>query len=105
MKKEKKEPETKMGKLMWFINEMETFLHPRVGEALKKYVWDARTEMAQEAKDQVFSKEMQILEQLLEKYRADIRLFYRGGYNGRLLWHMRPLLKKIIELYGADSDH
>jgi hypothetical protein len=69
----------------------------------KKAVWDARTEMAKEAKDQKISKELQELEPVLMEYRNRISLFTSGGDRSKLLWHMRPLLRKIIELYGNQS--
>jgi hypothetical protein len=105
VKKTLKEPETAMGKLMQFVNELELVLHPRVIHGLKQAVWDARTEMAQDAKNQVFSKEMQELELFLERFRGDIVLYTAGGATPRFLWQMRPLLAKIIELYGNGSQN
>lgn len=102
--KKKEIPETAELKLMYFVRELETFLHPRVTEALTKLVWDCRTEFAKAAKDQVFSKEMQELEPILERYRRDIILFTQGGADAKHLWHLRPLFAKIIELYGKDPD-
>lgn len=92
---------------MYFVQELEVFMHPRITEALTKLVWDCRTEFAKAAKaakDQVFSKEMLELQPLLERYRKDIILFTQGGASARHLWHLRPLFAKIIELYGKNPD-
>jgi hypothetical protein len=86
---------------MAFIDGMDVFLHPRIMDALKMHVWEARTEMAQDARDQKISKDLQELEPLLERFRNSIRDYTKGGaIPHRLLWHMRPVLGKIIELYG-----
>ncbi len=104
MNKNRKEwPKSKVQQLIAFVEEMELLLHPNVITAWKKLVWDARTEMAQAAKDQVFSKEMQELEPLLEYYRRDIILFTKGGASAKHLWHFRPIMQKIIELYGRQD--
>ncbi|HET6255838.1 MAG TPA: hypothetical protein VFE32_17305 [Puia sp.] len=100
MKKKEQPPKTKMGQLMMFIDQMDLFLHPRIMDALKKAVWEARTEMAQEALDQKISRELQELEPFLKRYRDSIQIYSSGSAPARLLWHMRPLLQKIIELYG-----
>jgi len=102
MSKKKPEPTTKVGKLMMFVEQLEVILHPNVIQGFKQAVWDARTEMAQEARDQVFSRELQELQPLLDDFRNTIVRYSSGGYSPRLLWHMRPLLKKIIELYGKE---
>lgn len=94
-----------MAKLMSFIEEMGTFLHPRVTEALKVRVWAARSEMAREAMDQKVSPSLQQLEPFLEHYRKDIEHFSAGGWKKAYLWHMRPLMAKIIELYGKPSQN
>jgi hypothetical protein len=101
--KRQKEPQSAMAKLMMFIDNMDLFLHPRIMDGLKKAVWDARTEMAQEARDQKISLELQELEPWLERYKDAIAGYYNGGACQKYLWHMRPLLAKIIELYGKKS--
>jgi len=103
-KKPEKGPVSKMAFLMAYVEQLEVFLHPRVIQGFKQAVWDARTEMAQEAKGQVFSREMQELQPLLEDYRKSIQI-YSESRSARHLWHMRPLLKKILELYGKPAEN
>ena len=105
MAKEKDVPKSKVGQLMYFIRGMDVFLHPRIIEALEKKVWEARTEMAQEARDQKISRELQELEPLLELYRRDIVNYTKGGAPVRHLWHLRPVFAKIIELYGKQTEN
>lgn len=101
-KKTPEPPKTAVGNLMYFFEELSTFVHPRITEAMKKLVWDARTEMAKEAKDQVFDQDLQALEPLLKEYRESMR---RYGTTSRPqhIWHMRPIIQKIIDSYGPGT--
>lgn len=91
---------------MTYVDQLELILNPKVLNGFRQAVWDARTEMAQDAKNLVFNQEMQELQPFLELYRNAISRYTSGGYQSqRQLWHMRPLLKKIIELYGKPSNN
>lgn len=99
-KKEPVQEMTEVQKLNYFIDEMDTFLHPRVTDALKRLVNRATSEIYQKAKDVKISRELQELEPLLESFRDSILRYGSEGYGPRFLWHLRPVFKKIIELYS-----
>ena len=103
-KKADDSPKTAVGKLMFFIEGLEAVLHPRIMDAMKKLVWDARTELAQEAKNQLFSPEMQELEPLLNQYR-DAMTTFGNVSRPQPVWHMRPIIEKIIQLYAKGSEN
>ncbi len=95
----KEDPKSAVGSLMMFIDNMDLFLHPRIMEGLKKAVWDARTEMAKEVRDQKFSQELQELEPVLQIYKQSVAIYKESRPNH--FFHLRPVIRKIIELYGT----
>lgn len=91
--------------LMEFVNGMETFLHPRITEALRKAIWSVRAEIEQEAKDRKVSRELQELEPLLDQFRVSTGIYSPGSCSPRLLlFSMRPVIRKIIELYAGEAN-
>lgn len=93
-----KPPMSAVGKLMFFVDELEIVLHPRVIGGFKQAVWDARTEMAKEARDQKVSQELQQLEPVLNNFRQSLNIYRDSSPDYE--FYLKPVIKKIIELYG-----
>jgi hypothetical protein len=103
MKKKPVQPQSEYQKLMYFIDQMDAFLAPRIMDALKIQIGKAMTERDQEDKEKLVSPKLLALQPHFESFEQSMRIY--GDYTPRrFLWHLRPLFKKVIEIYGNKNN-
>lgn len=96
-------PRSKYDELSHHLDILNKILAPELIGGIRKLVSEAIGEIRQQAKDERMRPELQQLEPLLELFRDSIR-FYGDSKPNRYLWRMRPVIKKIIEVYAPPKS-
>lgn len=100
---------TGVEQFFFLVGQLQLFLKPSIADALMKAGHEMREELFQAAvKELLEDKELELMfkvfSPMLRDYR-DMLKIYSSATPPRNLWHLRPIIRKIIELYGPkDPD-
>lgn len=105
------EEKAKTGAEQFFhiLTQLDVILKPSISETLMKAGHQMREEMFQAAIKQLLEdKDLEHMREvfvpLLRDYRCMVKT-YQGHQAARGLWPLRPIIRKIIECYGAKEPN